>query len=781
MRRPVCTAGLAFVVILFVVMLRIPHRAATYEAFEREEVVALGNVSWKEYRMSGGEKTLTVSLEQVIVLKPEKALQVQKILSGSDIQFKQTVITNTGYQAFIKEITENRREDYALEGAQEITGLIGYLDAEPKGGDGVRMGSWILLKGTFRPMKHATNPGEFDAADYYRIMGQQGRLMKSSVLAESAFCDPFREGLFRIRNYLSLLLEACCPEREAVVMKAMLLGEKGMLDQELKSLYQQNGIIHILSISGLHLTLLGMGFHNLLRKCRVPKKLNLFAATAFMLCYGTMVGMGVSVARALVMFSFQMAAKYLGRTYDMPTALAVAALTLLLQKPFYLEHSGFLFSFGAVCAIAVLLPAATENFLWEHRALRELHAGAVLSAGTLPVYLFFYYEFPPYSILLNLLVIPCMSLVLVSGVLTLVGGAWYLPLGRVFAWPARGLLLLYEKGCEFCLRLSEHRWITGCPEGWQILLFLVILCILVYINEKLPKLVFWQIFLLALLVLTCRTPDPLEIHMVDVGQGDCILIKTPEREALLIDGGSTDRKDVDVYQIVPFLKYQGVSELKAVAVTHADSDHMNGICGMLENYQTNGIRIGMLLLPDISKESRNENYLLLETLAAQNGIPVGYLGAGKRFAIGETRLTCLHPAAGSYYADINAGSTVLYVQYRSFTALFTGDLEGEGERQLLDEIKTEEGGNLPVTLLKVAHHGSGGSTSQEFLERTSPLLALISCGRGNSYGHPHAETMRRLEDAGTVCYTTMNCGAVSVSVSRRGRLRVKGYLAREPY
>lgn len=265
MRRPVCTAGLAFVVILFVVMLRIPHRAATYEAFEREEVVALGNVSWKEYRMSGGEKTLTVSLEQVIVLKPEKALQVQKILSGSDIQFKQTVITNTGYQAFIKEITENRREDYALEGAQEITGLIGYLDAEPKGGDGVRMGSWILLKGTFRPMKHATNPGEFDAADYYRIMGQQGRLMKSSVLAESAFCDPFREGLFRIRNYLSLLLEACCPEREAVVMKAMLLGEKGMLDQELKSLYQQNGIIHILSISGVYA--LSLAYINI---CKTP-------------------------------------------------------------------------------------------------------------------------------------------------------------------------------------------------------------------------------------------------------------------------------------------------------------------------------------------------------------------------------------------------------------------------------------------------------------------------------------------------------------------------------
>lgn len=113
------------------------------------------------------------------------------------------------------------------------------------------MGSLILVEGKFRPFAHATNPGEFDAADYYRVAGQQGRLMKAACLAESEGSSAFREGLYRVREYLALLLDACYPQEEASVMGAMLLGEKAMLDGDIKSLYQQNGIIHILAISGV--------------------------------------------------------------------------------------------------------------------------------------------------------------------------------------------------------------------------------------------------------------------------------------------------------------------------------------------------------------------------------------------------------------------------------------------------------------------------------------------------------------------------------------------------
>lgn len=782
MRRPVCMAGLAFVMILWIIVSQLPHRADTFDELDKEKVTVAGIVEWKEYRRSGGEKTLTVSLGHVMVLKPEQSMTASQFLSESDRQSNKAINADTDsiYKTLEKSERQLQREDkelrrkYVRSGAEQIKGLICYLEEDVQGTadeENLRMGSRVILEGKLRTMQHASNPGEFDSADYYQIMGQQGRLMNSRIVWQGEHYDAFRESLCRLRQYFSMLLEVCYPEKEAEVMKAMLLGEKGMLDQELKGLYQQNGIIHILSISGLHLSLLGMGFHKLLEKLRFPGKLNLLLSVAFMFCYGTMTGMGVSVIRALIMFFFRMAAVFFHRTYDMLTALVVAAVTLLIQQPLYLEHSGFLFSFGAVCGIGTLLPAAMENLLWEKKALRSLVSGAVVSVGTLPIYLSYYYEFPPYSIFLNLLVIPCMSLVLGCGLLTLGAGCLWLPLGQLPALAGRVLLLFYEKSCELCSRLPGHRMITGCPESWQILLFLLLLVFLVWRNRKLPKLLFWQILLLALLLLTGRFLGGFEVHMLDVGQGDCICIETEQGESMLIDGGSTDKKEVDVYQIVPFLKYQGISELKAVAVTHPDSDHMNGIQGMLEKYQENGIYIGTLLLPSVRENGKNENYRRLEELAAENEIPIHYLSAGESFELGEAELVCLHPEEQSCYSDANEMSVVLYLQRKEFTALFTGDLEGEGERQLLERMSAAD-----ITLLKVAHHGSAGATTAEFLERVRPLTAIISSGHGNSYGHPHEETLERLRKSGAQIFGTQENGEITIRY-RGGKLLLQTFMA----
>lgn len=773
--------GLAFVMVLSCIVASIPHRATSYEALDGEHLVLAGTVEWKEYRKVSGEKQLTVSLEHVMVLKPEKASLLEQIMSDSDTYFKETIFANAD-PAKDRELYQ----EICLEETEGINGVICYLQetaAEAK--EIPQMGSLLLVEGDFLCMSHATNPGEFDMAEYYQILGQQGRLMQGVILCQGKEQDVFRESLYRIREYCGLLLDACYPEKEAAVMRAMLLGEKGLLDRELKSLYQQNGIIHILSISGLHLSVIGMGFYKLLRKLRLPGKAAAPLAVGFMFCYGTMTGMGVSIVRAFVMFTFHMTAELLGRTYDLLTALTVSAVILLMGQPLYLLHSGFLFSFGAVCGIGTLLPAAMDNLLWDHKLCHTVLSGVMVSVSTLPVYLFYYYEFPPYSILLNLMVIPCMSLVLVSGLLTLCGSCLWLPLGQFPALVGRLLLLLYEKSCEICNALPGHQMITGCPAKWQIGMFLILLVLMILQSGKLPKLLFWQGMLLALAVLTFHPAGGLEIHMLDVGQGDCICI-TEGEESILIDGGSTDQKDVDVYRIVPFLKYQGISELKAVLVTHPDSDHMNGIQGMLERYQTNGIRIGMLLLPSVRQECKNEQYSRLEELAAENEIPVHYLSAGESFRLGKAELVCLHPEKLSSYTDANEMSVVLWMQYGEFTAMFTGDLEGEGESALLSYLQTGQTGSaectLPygegkeVTLLKVAHHGSMGATSQAFLEQIQPRVALISSGRDNRYGHPHEETLERLQTVGAQLLGTQECGEISVSY-RSGSVRVRSFLA----
>jgi len=769
MRRPLCLTGLAFVVVLLLGIYLRPKGAHTYDDLDREQVTVLGVVEWKEHKISKGEEVLVVSLGQVVVLNP--------ILNDS-LENLPEIIRKTTAKQIIK-YCENHKERLCLPGAEGIEGVLCYSEEEPA------MGSVVLMEGKFYAFLHATNPGEFDGADYYRMMGQQGRLMQAECLSESRDYSVLRERLYACREYLSLLLHACYPQEEASVMGAMLLGEKGTLDGRIKSLYQYNGIIHILAISGLHLSVLGMGFYKLLDRLRMPKVVNIILSIGLMYCYGTMTGMGVSIVRALVMFGLKLCAPLVGRTYDMLTAMTVAALLILVQQPLYLTHSGFLFSFGAICGIG-LLPKISVQLPCDHKCLKALFAGVWVSLFTLPVHLCFYYEFPPFSVALNLIVIPCMGALLISGVGVMAAAVIFLPLGRFAALPGIWILAFYEKCCEFCMKLPGRRWITGRPANLQTAAFLGILMLTVVFAKKMKRWQFGAAVILAVTVLVLRVPGGLTITFLDVGQGDCICLEEGGRR-FLIDGGSSDTKDVDAYRIVPFLKYRGISCLDAVFVTHPDSDHENGIRSMLENYEDNGIKIGTLFLPDVSEESKNENYLTLVALAKKEGVPVRLIHTGERIENGQLSFLCIHPEAGYANEDANAYSTVLYLSYGGFSALFTGDLEGEGEEVVTEFLRSAQKQDtacegkrtyLPtgnISVLKVAHHGSKNSTSEAFLSAVNPAIAVISAGRDNAYGHPHRETLERLERQGCSIFQTPEAGAVTIRVSGK-RVSVKKYI-----
>ncbi|MDD6812243.1 MAG: ComEC/Rec2 family competence protein, partial [Lachnospiraceae bacterium] len=292
MRRPVCMIGLAFVIVILLYRHFNPYSRTFYGMYDGSTVTVTGQVDKKEYRISNEQEVLVLYLKEVQLLDSSKANS-----------------TNT-------DLKEENLENNTLNGKEpttEITGVICYMQEkkEPK------TGSIVCIKGKFREFSKATNPGEFDAAAYYQILNLQGRLQNGILIQESAEHDLFRERLYEWKQYMAGLLELCFAKKEASVMKAMLLGEKSQLDEEVKTLYQVNGVIHILSISGLHISILGMGLYKILCKLKIPKSITVFLAIGFMYCYGVMTGMSVSSIRAIMMFGFHVSSELCKRTYDM--------------------------------------------------------------------------------------------------------------------------------------------------------------------------------------------------------------------------------------------------------------------------------------------------------------------------------------------------------------------------------------------------------------------------------------------------------------------------------
>ncbi len=672
------------------------------------------------------------------------------------------------------------------------------------------LGSYVTLKGDLAPVPAATNPGEFDAAAYYRTLGVGGRLSRARLLACGKECWPLREWLYEVRLSLEARLYRALPAEQAGTVCALLLGDRGGLEESVEDLYRRSGILHILSISSLHITILGVSLYKLLRRLRIPVGPSALAGCILLLLYGGLTGFGVSACRAIGMYLIRMLGEVLGRTYDMLTALGVMGALMVLKNPCYLDHSGFMLSFSSVLGVSVLRPALqgpeapaqaqtdqkgpAVRFLVGAKESIKKSALASLSVAlaTLPVQLRYYYEVPVYSVLVNLLVLPLVRPLMLAGLMTVSFPGAVLPAAAVGA-----ILRWYEWLCGSCVRLPFHTWNPGCPELWQIGAYYLVLAGAVLARRRIggrrrrgaqilggelpdpPRYGLWRkaatvtALVCGVLLLGLRPGPRNRVTFLDVGQGDCILVQTGAGQNYLFDCGSTGRTGVGEYVLVPFLKYHGIRVLDAVFISHPDADHADGIRELLALGQKSGVTVRQLILPGIAEELRQGQFGELLEAARGAGqrtpVEIRYVSAGDAWECRTARFTCLHPSAGWDSADENAYSECFYVEFlqegkgpkkapRAATLLLTGDVEGEGERALLEQLYQRGIGQVDV--LKVAHHGSRESTSEELLKLIRPRYAVISCGESNRYGHPHGELLDRLDRAGSTVLQTKDRGAV---------------------
>lgn len=698
----------------------------------------------------------------------------------------------------------------------------------------IPLGSRVRVGGNFVSFSRASNPGEFDQAVYYQSLGICGRLREARLQSLGSAYWPLREGVFRIKEYFCQRLHCIFPEKEAGTMSALLLGERGGLDQERKDLYKRTGILHILSISSLHITIIGMSVYRMLRRMGLPVTPAAFAGSAVLLLYGCMTGFGVSACRAIGMYLIRMLGEVLGRTYDMLTALGVMAALMTLWNPFYLQNAGFLLSYTSLLGIGVVYPGLFPE--WKTKKLGQA-VGVSLSVtlASMPVQLWFYQEIPVYGIMVNLLVIPFMKPLIITGLAAMLIPGMEL-LGNFDCMVLQG----YDILCGFFRSLPFCTWNPGRPDLWQVTLYYgMLLGITAFARwyrtasvegpwtkfhqgkwdrmksdqikpgrvkavggavsgrifggqkarRRKPGLYAGGMVLAAVLVLNLRPGAVNRVIFLDVGQGDCILMQTASGQNYLFDCGSSSRKNVGRYVLLPCLKYYGIHRLDAVFLSHADADHVNGIQELLELGERNGIRVEQLVLPAGAASADLGNIKTAQSgdgcsgwrqvlEAAENfsgkGPAIRYLAAGDTWECRTARFLCLHPAKDFPEGEGNAGSECIYVELirdkgetlSPWTLLLTGDVEGEGEKELLRALKERK--IHGVTVLKAAHHGSRGSTGREFLEQAAPAAALISCGRNNRYGHPHEELLERLAEQDVRILRTDHSGAVIICFRKNG-------------
>ncbi len=605
---------------------------------------------------------------------------------------------------------------------------------------------------------------------------------------------------------------------DAAMLSAMVTGDRTFLDQSLRVGFERTGSFHMLVVSGLHLAIVAGCIFWLAGKLRIPRVPATLATIIAAFAYALLTGFATPVQRSLWMVTLYLLGRLVYRERSVLNTIGFAALCLLAVSPRAIFDSSFQMTILAVISIGgVAIPflagtihpylSATRNLrriatdvkLAPHLAqfrvtLRMIAASmrrvlgrriawqvfpscvrfalrisealivsiAIELAMMLPMAIWFH-RITLFALPVNLLILPLLVLLMPVALLTSV---------VALVWPAAAVLpamivaVLLHFGASMVQLFGSLRWgdvRISTPAHWQVVafwLFLATAIVLMHMRRQWAPAAAWVALLAAGIAAIVPRPvvhpyGALFVEAIDVGQGDSILLISPEGKTLLVDGGglgggprpTTQNFDVGEQVVSVALWSRGIHHLDVVALTHAHSDHMGGLPAILRNFHPGELWVGNNpAVPD---------YLALLDEARRLKVNVRNLQAGDALKLGSANIMIFAPFAG-YMPGVEPGnndSLVLHVAYGATSVLLEGDAEAPVERGMLANPA------LGSTLLKVAHHGSLTSTTPQFLARVAPQWAVISCGRHNHYGHPREEVLHALQLAGVLTLSTDINGA----------------------
>ncbi|MCR6110363.1 DNA internalization-related competence protein ComEC/Rec2 [Bacillus sp. A301a_S52] len=618
------------------------------------------------------------------------------------------------------------------------------------------------FKGKLSPPKSARNPYSFD---YNTFLREQNIYWTVTVNSNSLTCEEGDSNWFHtLKKWRSNTIDQLTyakDEEASALIAALVFGDRSLFSEQRLDQFRQLGIIHLLAVSGLHIGLVTAVLYYLLYRIGMTRENAAYFVMAILPVYALIAGGAPSVIRASLTCLFVILTVRFKWRLSLLDILAIVCIILLLSNPFYLYHLGFQLSF--LTSFSLLL--SKRIFLNSSPFLSLLKVTGVAQLISLPLMLYHFYEVSVLSLLINMFFIPFVSL-------------WVLPLAFItvflqLLWPpvaSFSFTLISQSLKPVYMVIAEWTWpqlVTGQPSQRVLLAMIItiILCLVLWEAQKKKWLViagFCSLLLVALPIILSHFNGKTVVTILDVGQGDAIVIELPYRNGVyLIDTGGVIRWESDLIEnnektvagpgknvIEPFLKAKGIKHIDRLILTHGHLDHLGETC-----YLTEVVTIGEAFYPlaeSVPQEAKSQ----LMCLDDKN-IPIIQAEKGMSWNVGDDSFFIVHPHGDEM--EENDRSIVLLANLSGISFLFTGDLEEEGEKRLLTHYP-----NLKADILKVGHHGSRTSTKEELLEQLKPKVGVVSVGGNNTFGHPYPDVLTRLESHQITVFRTDIHGAITI-------------------
>lgn len=591
--------------------------------------------------------------------------------------------------------------------------------------------------------------------------------------------------LYKIKYIFKCNLNSLFDEKISALLMGMIFGDNSGLSQELYDTFQKNGICHILAVSGLHIGAIYICINSVLGGKR---KLKFYVVTILILfLYASLVNFSSSVMRAVLMILFHIISKYMYCKYDMFTSAMMTMALMLFFNPMSLMNLGFQLSYVAIFTLAVVLPAIQRIYN------KKIITIFVIQLGMSPISAFAFNYFSFSAFITNVpvvfiagILIPLGMILLLFSIITMILPNWYY-FNAVFDFLFQIIgisveffskLLLYINDLAFIDKIS-YKYVTSPSIG---VIFLYYSTLFFVFSEYFR--ILWQrhnykkiitiitiIFFISFIFGNLLNDgfENTQFTFVDVGQGDCLLIKTSDGKNVLIDSGGSSQFDVGKKILLPYLLKNGIKKIDMAIISHLHTDHLGGLCSLTHELPVRKVGI------------YEANSLISDEVSEQIGIAKKdfiYLTKGQILKIGkELEIEILYPEKKSVeeyskimknQKDENAACLVMKIKLKGISVLMNGDIGFEAENFLLAYNKKE---SLDIDILKVAHHGSKYGSSDNFLQVATPKIAVVQVGK-NTYGHPNMETLHRIEAVGALVYRNDLHGAVGIEIEKSGVIKI---------